>query len=156
MTETVTSKFDRMIWFTAFLYSLLILILTGVCAGLATSGNPNNREELFIILAVVIGLSCFYIDRAIRRLISVTIMPDRLVLNYLIINKQVNINYTDILHESVVRERLNSSGGRAIISDTIKLKIELKTGKIFFLYESCYTNFEEMAEAIRRARFKLE
>jgi len=44
MTETITSKFDRMIWLTAFLYGILIFILTDVCAGLATSGNPNNRD----------------------------------------------------------------------------------------------------------------
>ncbi|HWZ04478.1 MAG TPA: hypothetical protein VNX40_12765 [Mucilaginibacter sp.] len=82
-------------------------------------------------------------------------MPDRLVLNYLIINKQVNINYADILHESVVREH-RREGIRDIRPDVIKLKIELGGDKIIYLYQSYYTNFEELAEAIRRARFNLE
>jgi len=154
MTETVNSKFYSTIWLTAFLYGILIFFLIVICVGLA--GNKNYRGELIFILALAVILSGFYIQRAFKRLIKVAVTPDALILNYLISEKKVTIQHADILHESVIRERETHTGGRVIVSDIVKLKIKLNTGKNFYLYEDYYENFDELAEAIRRARFKLE
>jgi hypothetical protein len=39
---------------------------------------------------------------------------------------------------------------------TVKLKIELNTGQNLYLIEEYYKNFDELKEAIRRARFGLD
>ncbi len=159
MTATITSKFRNSLWIAPFLFGVLVWILIGICVHLSEEDySPSNAQVIMVTLVILIIYICFKTYRAVNRFIKVTVSPDVLLLHYLLINKQTIVNYADIVHVSLVRESPDDNGfnRRVSLIDTIKLKIELNTGKNLYLVEEYYENFDELKEAIRRARFNLE
>jgi len=152
MTETVTSKFRKSLWIAPILFGILVFSLIAICV------TPGNTGMIMGILVVLIVLFCFNTYRAVTRFIKVNVSPDALLLHYLLINKQIIVNYADIVHVSVVRENTgrDENSRSFTLIDTIKLKIELNTGEDLYLFEEYYENFDEIKEAIRRARFNLD
>lgn len=84
--------------------------------------------------------------------------PNELVLQYILTNNRITVNYTDIVHVSLVRENTDYYDimTRFTLIPKTKLRIELSSGKNLYLFEEYYENFDELKEAIRRARFKLD
>ena len=160
MTSTVTSKFSKSLWVAPVLLGVLISMLIAVCPSLSQPDyNPNDEPEIVCILVIITLLICYNTYHAIRRFIKVTVTPDVLLLHYLLINNQKIINYADIAHVSLVQENTQIRGtadSRSSPGDNIKLKIELNSGQKLYLFEEYYQNFDELKEAIRRARFKLD
>gem|GEM_PF-6053718 len=68
------------------------------------------------------------------------------------------MNYNEIVHVAVVEKYSTYLGIGASFTGTCKtcLKIELNTRQDLYLFEEYYKNFDELKEAIRRARFGLE
>jgi len=157
MTETVTSKFRNSLLIAPLFFCLLMFGLITLCVELsATSDEHNNAGEIMGTIAAIVILGYYNTNHAIKRFIKVTVSPDGLVLNYLLINKKITVNYADLLHEDVFSENTDGTGAPPTLIDTVKLKIELNNGENLYLYKEYYENFEDLAESIRRARFKLE
>jgi hypothetical protein len=161
MTATVTSKFRNSLWIAPILLGVLVAILTVVVVNLSEEDySPSNAQVIMASLATMIILVCYKTYRAVKRFIKVTVSPDALLLHYLLINNKITIDYADILHVSVVNESRYFYGIEMMRSfslvDTTKLKIELRNGKKIYLVEEYYENFDELTEAVRRARFKLD
>ena len=109
------------------------------------------------ILAILIGLIGFNTYRAVTRFIEVTVTPDALLLHYLLTGKRRTVDNESITHVALVRDySSDGSSPRYSLINKVKLKIVLNTDDIIYLYKEYYQNFEELKEAIRRARFKLE
>jgi hypothetical protein len=154
MTTTVTSKFRNSLWTAPIFFAILVSILIAVIASLAEADySISSAHEIMAILVILIVLFGVYTYRAVTRFIKVTVSPDQLLLHYLLTGKRLIVNYGDIVHVSVVRE---STGRETSLIDTIKLKIELNTGQNLYMVEEYYKNFDELKEAIRRARFGLD
>jgi hypothetical protein len=152
MTATVTSKFRNSLWISPFLLGILVSGLIAICVA------PGNAYMVPGTLAVLIILICFNTYRAVNRFIKVEVSPDSLLLHYLLINKQISVNYADMVHVSIVRNTSDyyETSRRFTLADTTKLKIELNNGKKLYLVEEYYENFDELKEAVRRARFGLD
>jgi hypothetical protein len=119
--------------------------------------SQSNAHEIMAILAILIGLIGFNTYRAVTRFIEVTITPDALLLHYLLTGKRRTVDNESITHAALVRDySSDGSSQRYSLINKVKLKIVLNTDDIIYPYEEYYQNFEELKEAIRRARFKLE
>lgn len=155
MTETVTSKFTNGFWASVIfigIFSLSIIIfclVLDVQALLATNWGEVVLFTAFSAITIFIGF-----NNINATLLKVSAAPEGLILNYLLTRKQIIVNYADIKHEGVVQER--SRRDPAIVNGSVKIVLELSTGETIYLLQESYTNFEELAEAIRRARFQLE
>jgi hypothetical protein len=159
MTETLTSKFRNSLWTAPLFFGILVAILIGVCVHLTGEEySRTNAQVGMVTLVFLIIYICFNTYRAVKRFIKVTVNPDALMLHYLLIDDRKTINYADIVHVSLVCSSLDYAENtrRLSLVDTTKLKIELNTGKKLYLVEEYYENFDELKEAIRRARFKLD
>jgi hypothetical protein len=159
MTETVSSEFRKSLWSAPICLGIFIFIMIAVCVNLSDDEySRGNAQVIMISLAILTVLICGNTYRAVKRFIKVSVGPDALLLHYLLINEKTIINYADITHVSVVRKNTDSYNIYTTINliDTIKLKIELNSGKKIYLFEEYYKNFDELKEAIRRARFKLD
>jgi hypothetical protein len=160
MTETVTSKFRNSLWIAASLFAILIFGLIVVILNLITTPGSFKAGKMQFILPMLMVFGCFYGYRVVKRLIKVTVTPDSLLLSFLLTGSKRTVNYADIVHVSRLRETSLRQDTFNIppttLIDPLKLKIELNTGENISLYKEYYENFDEMAEAIRRARFKLE
>jgi hypothetical protein len=158
MTTTVTSKFRNSLWTAPVFLVILIFILVTIIVYLVDQDySQSNAHEIMATLAILIGIICFNAYSAVTRFIKVTVTPDALLLHYLLTGKQRAVDYESIAHIALVRDYSgDGSSLRYSLINLVKLKIVLNTDDIFYLYEEYYQNFEELKEAIRRARFKLE
>jgi hypothetical protein len=156
MTTTVTSKFRSSLWTAPIFFGILVFILIAVIVNLADADySPSNAHEIMALLLILIALICSFTYRAAIRFIKVTVSPDELLLHYLLTNKRVTVNYADIVHVSMFQQTTPFTRDISLIN-TVKLKIELNTGQNLYLVEEYYKNFDELKEAIRRARFGLD
>jgi hypothetical protein len=159
MTETITSKFRNSLWTGLLFFGIFVFILIAVCVNLSEEDySPGNAHVIMVTLAILIIYICSNTYHAVKRFIKVTVSPDALLLHYLLINDRTSVNYADIVHVSVVSENTDyyNISTRFNLIPAVKLKIELSTGKNLYLFEEYYENFDELKEAIRRARFKLD
>jgi hypothetical protein len=159
MTAAVTSKFRNSLWIAPIFLGVLVFVLIALVDDLAQKDySPGNAHQIMEILAILIGLISFNTYRAVNRFIRVTLSPNELLFHYLLINKIITVNYANIVHESVVYRNTDFKGimTRPTLLYTVKLKIELNTGQNLYLIEEYYKNFDELKEAIRRARFGLD
>ena len=158
MTSAFASKFRASLWVTPVMSGILAFALITICISLSeTAYGTENANQIMLILAILIGLVGYIIYYAITRFIKVAVTPGALVVRYLFNNKKA-VEYSHIEHISLVSGKSISRGGgtRSSIGGKIKLKIELDNGEKLYLYEESYENFDELKEAIRRARFNLD
>lgn len=159
MTTTITSRFRNSLWIAPVLFGILVSVLILICINL--SEGEDSRANANVVVAAVIILIvyiCYNSYHAIRRFIKVMASPNELVLQYILTNNRITVNYTDIVHVSLVRENTDYYDimTRFTLIPKTKLRIELSSGKNLYLFEEYYENFDELKEAIRRARFKLD
>ena len=133
-------------------------MLIAVCINLSPAYYSSGNVQKIICVLIIVILICYSTYHAIKRFIKVTVTPDVLSLQFLLINYHKTVNYTDIVHASVVQNAELRRGDISsfTLGDTKKLKIELSSGEKLYLFEEYYQNFDELKEAIRRARFKLD
>jgi hypothetical protein len=97
----------------------------------------------------------FYIKKTINTFIKITVAPEYLIFNYLLIKKKITIYYANIVHVESVDLTTYGRDGTKYISAT-KLNIDLNTGKRISFSEDSYSNYDELKESIRKHRFNLE
>lgn len=154
MTETVTSKFRKSFWIAPVFFFILVFVLISVVVSLAESDySISSAHQIMAILVFLIVSICFSVYGTVKSFVKVTVEPNKLLLYNLLTTKNRTVYYTEIMH--VTRVNRGFSGRFSIVED-ILLKIELDTGEKLYLPEERYENFDELAEAIRRARFKLD
>jgi hypothetical protein len=154
MTETVTSKFRKSIWVGPIFLCILVFMLISVIVILAERDySISSAHQIMAILAFLIVVIGFFTYGAARSFIKVMVEPNKLLLYNVLTTNKRTIYYTEIVH--VTRINLGYNDRYSLVED-IMLKIELDTGEKLYLPEERYKNFDELAEAIRRARFKLD
>jgi hypothetical protein len=154
MPYTVTSKFTTVFRIKAVIFTLFILVSTGLsiegCISNYEAYNWGEMGSIALYSMLVIGI---YVNVAINSLKNITAAPEGIILYYLLTKKQIIVDYADIVHVS--NYRINGNYDSPLLPSHLKLDIELSTGEDIVFTNTDIDNYDELKEAIREYRFKL-
>jgi hypothetical protein len=156
MTEPVTSKLTTFFWIKCVLVTLLLLM--SISVSLSNAINPAGTSEGAVLAhlascAVLFIVVYFFSSIKSFRIINAT--ADAIIITNLLTPKKIVINYDDIVYVS--NERTYRNWIRDQYYSTYRiLKIDLKTGERISFNDKYIINYDELKEAIRRFRFKLD